>query len=225
LKTHIADKVLALWKQNRRTKTSNTGWVSANAVCCQHRGETSDTRGRGGFITDGAGQISYHCFNCNFQTGYRPGYQLGYKFRRLLRWLGAEETEISALAIEALRIRDLLGVVETPAEENTTKDIEYKVRPLPQGAKSFKELLTFYQLNDFKSAPKGLSDALMYVLQRGADLPNYDYYYTEDTAYDMNQRVVILQEPSTLRLKNAIIAITKLILSLTLIANFLTGGL
>ena len=43
-----------------KTKTSSKGWISFNAVCCHHNGETQDRRGRGGIITDGEA-ISYHC--------------------------------------------------------------------------------------------------------------------------------------------------------------------
>ena len=46
-----------------RRKQGQNGWISFNAVCCIHNGETADTRGRGG-ITTNAGTVSYHCFNC-----------------------------------------------------------------------------------------------------------------------------------------------------------------
>jgi hypothetical protein len=87
-----------------RRKTGVSGWTSFNAVCCEHNGESRDTRGRGGVISNANGSISYSCFNCNFKANYTPGRHLNYKFRKLLSWLGADENSIKKLVIDAIRV-------------------------------------------------------------------------------------------------------------------------
>lgn len=90
---------------NKRKK-STSGWISFNAPCCVHNGETRDTKGRGGIIQDGDGWI-YHCFNCGFKTGFKMGKPVGIKTRKLLNWLGVPETEIAHLTLESLRNKSI----------------------------------------------------------------------------------------------------------------------
>ena len=111
-----------------RQKRSPGGWYTFNAVCCHHNGESLDKRGRGGAITDGEA-ITYHCFNCGFKTGWRPGRHVSYKFRKLLTWLGVEENERQRLVVEALRIKETVVVEEEDEPEFT---IEFPVRKLPE---------------------------------------------------------------------------------------------
>ena len=85
MNTVISDNVVSLLPPRR--KTTPSGWTSFDAPCCVHNGESQDKRGRGGIITQGDGTVSYHCFNCNFKTGWKPGGHLGYKMRKLISWL------------------------------------------------------------------------------------------------------------------------------------------
>lgn len=165
----VQDTLLQLLPARRRRSAS--GWTSFNAVCCQHRGQRADTRGRGGVITGGDGSITYHCFNCNFKTGFRPGNYLGYKFRRLLLWLGADESTINRLVIEAVRQRDLIGVVE----EVDIEPIEFRARPLPDDV----------QLIDTDAV------ALNYCLQRGIDLDRYPLLVSKRTEHNLNRRIIV----------------------------------
>ena len=109
-------------------KRSSSGWHSFNAVCCHHNGESMDRRGRGGVITDGEG-ISYHCFNCGFKTGWRPGRHISFKFRKLLDWMNVDENERQRLVVEALRIKETV-VAEQEDEPEFT--IEFNQRSLPE---------------------------------------------------------------------------------------------
>ena len=99
-------------------KRAPSGWHSFNAVCCQYNGEGIDKRGRGGVITDGEG-VSYHCFNCSFKTGWKPGRHISYKFRKLLEWLGVNEAERQRLVFEALRIKETIEVTEDLEQDFT----------------------------------------------------------------------------------------------------------
>ena len=92
-----------------KQKRSSGGWISFNAVCCPHNGESQDKRGRGGVITQDE-TVSYHCFNCNFKTGWQPGRHVSFKMRKLLTWLGVDENTIQLLNIEALRIKDTVDI-------------------------------------------------------------------------------------------------------------------
>lgn len=182
----ISDFTLNLWKTGRKTKSSPSGWISANAVCCQHNGETLDTRGRGGIHTDPDGNISYSCFNCNFKASYRPGRHLTFKFRKLLRWLGADDLDIKRLVIEAIRVRELVSPEEVRQEEE--EQIEFKTRDLPEGVISIK------QLSNMKIAdilPGLLNSAIDYVKSRRIDLDKYDILWTNLTEHSLHQRVVI----------------------------------
>jgi len=117
----IIDTTLNAWLSARKTKRINNGWITGNAVCCTHRGETSDRKGRGGMIVSG-GTISYHCFNCMFKTGYSSGRPLGLKFQKLLHWLGVDEKLIDTLRLESLRysaeesqlIKEVAPLIEIP---------------------------------------------------------------------------------------------------------------
>ena len=73
-----------------KKKQTPSGWLSFNAVCCQHNGSTKDTRGRGGLKASDQGW-SYHCFNCNYTASFILGRNVSFKARRLLAWMGVPE--------------------------------------------------------------------------------------------------------------------------------------
>tara|TARA_B110000977_G_scaffold157523_1_gene200640 strand:+ start:3478 stop:4545 length:1068 start_codon:yes stop_codon:yes gene_type:complete len=188
----IQDATLQLVPGKRRSSTG--GWLSFNGVCCHHNGETPDTRGRGGLHSNPDGSISYHCFNCEFKTSYQPGRHLTYKFRKLLSWLGAGENDVKRLVIEAIRIKELIG--EAPVKQNTEeKEIEFKARSLPEGSLSFDELLTYYEMNDWRDC-EFFGKAVEYVTDRAVNITvtdpgKYNFYLTSETAYNLHKRVVI----------------------------------
>ena len=88
---------------SRRKKTPS-GWISFDARCCQHQGESPDTRQRGGIMYSGDGSVNYHCFNCGFKANYTPGRYLNNRFRKLLTWLNVPTSVISKLAMKAMAI-------------------------------------------------------------------------------------------------------------------------
>ena len=122
--TTIQDAVKLLLPARRKTNPTS-GWVSFNAPCCVHNGETADTRGRGGLVFNPDGGTSYHCFNCNFTANYTPGRHLNYKFRKLLSWLGASENDVRRLVIDAIRVKELVAP-ESIVEEVVQEEIKFK---------------------------------------------------------------------------------------------------
>ena len=182
----VQDAVLSLLPPKRRR--SQSGWLSFNAVCCSHRGESLDTRQRGGVMTQPDGAVSYHCFNCQFKTGYKPGAPLGFKFRRWLKWLGADDAEVNRLVIEALRVKDL---VQPESQEPEPIDIDFEPRPLPQEAKSFMALADFYELNEWRNVPTAYKDSVAYVHGRQIDMQRYEFYWTPEVEHKLSHRVIV----------------------------------
>lgn len=166
-------------------------WTSFNAPCCVHRGESADRRGRGGIATGADGVVTYHCFNCNFKTSYRPGRLLGFRFKQLLEWLGASDTTIQRLNIEALRLRDMIAPPE--AVEKRVQETTFAPRDLPPDCTSFAHWRTFLPLTDETFVvPRSLNDGVVYINERDRTLiDRYEFYVTEDTAHNMNRRVIV----------------------------------
>lgn len=172
-----------------KRKTSPKGWISFNCPCCVHNGETADTRGRGGLTANSDGSVSFHCFNCKYKASYQPGRHLTFKFRKLLRWMGADENDIKRLVIEAIRIRELVNPEEVKREAE--EKIEFKARELPKNAISFWQYTAWYALDDFKNVPLLLNSAVDYIVDRRVDVKKYDFYWTDETAHSLHQRVLI----------------------------------
>ena len=168
--TAVQDSVLQLLPM-RRKRTAN-GWISFNAPCCQYRGHKPDTRGRGGIIANSDGTVTYHCFNCNFKTGYRPGWHLGYQFRRLLTWLGADDNTIRRLVIEAVRVKDLVPPEQVQQERTA---VSFAARSLPDDC-----LLVDQD-----------PQALEYCQQRQINLDRYPLLVSKHTEHNLNRRVII----------------------------------
>ena len=182
----VQDYILSILPSKRRR--SQSGWLSFNAVCCHHNGDSADTRGRGGVITNPDGGVSWHCFNCGFKTSYQPGRPLSFKFRKLLNWLGADPTEVKRLVIEAIRVKELIRPEDIRAPE---EEIVFEARSLPQEAQSFLALAEFYKLAEYQSTPKLFTDAVHYALDRKIDTIKYDLYWTPEVEHKLNHRVIV----------------------------------
>lgn len=180
----IQKEVQRLLPTKRKTNASS-GWVSFNAPCCVHNGETADTRGRGGIMMNSNGSVSYHCFNCQFKASYTPGRHLPYKFRKLLSWFGADDGLIKRLVIDAIRIKELVAP-ETLKEEHH-EEITFKARPLPDEAKNIQSLAVFY----LDTAPVDFYNAIEYLDSRRADIVKYDFYWTPERQYNLNKRIIV----------------------------------
>jgi hypothetical protein len=172
-----------------RKKIGQNGWISFNAPCCVHNGETQDNRNRGGIKSDN-GKVSYHCFNCQFKASYQPGRHLSYKFRKLLSWLGADDNTIRRLVIEAVRIKDLISPEDL--EKEPDQEIIYEKRNLPTEAKNIIDLAAFYRIGDFDNVPEELIGAVNYVVNdRQIDAKKYNFFWTPDTEHNLNRRIII----------------------------------
>ena len=121
-----------------KRKSTPSGWVSFNAVCCAHNGSTADKRSRGGLKPTESGW-SYHCFNCTYTASFILGRSVSFKARRLLGWMGVPDAEIDALNLESLRHRSIHGIIDDRQRLfNTLADIRFEEQELPP----LSELLT-----------------------------------------------------------------------------------
>ena len=115
-----------------KRKQTSSGWMSFNAPCCVHKGESPDRRQRGGIKTTDQGW-SYHCFNCGFTASFILGRNLSFKARRLLEWLNVPAEEIERINLESLRHRNIQGILdERQRTANVVQGIQFEDRDLPE---------------------------------------------------------------------------------------------
>lgn len=170
-----------------KKKQNQAGWISFNAVCCPHNGESQDTRGRAGIIASPDGKISYSCFNCKFKTSYIPGRALTYKFRKLLSWLGVDTLEIKRLSIVAWQIKETIDPnTILPVED----EIKFEARQLPKEALNFFAWVEFYELAE-RPYDKGLVDSVQYIYDRKISLQKYEFYWSPEVEHKLSHRVII----------------------------------
>ena len=154
-------------------KRTAGGWVSFNAVCCEHNGENRDKRQRGGIKQNGD-DWSYHCFNCGYKASFKLGRTLSFKVRKLLGWMGLDQNQISGINLESLRHKDLAELADS------RKSVEVKV--------SFerKELP-----NELRLLETGDSKYIEYLRDRKIDWQDYPYMISPDEKGRNANRIVV----------------------------------
>jgi len=116
-----------------KRKQTASGWISVNAPCCVHNGESADRRQRGGLKVSEQGW-SWHCFNCGFTASFVQGRSLTFKARRLLEWMSVPREEIERINLESLRHRSVQGILDDRQRTaNAVQDINFEDRELPDG--------------------------------------------------------------------------------------------
>ena len=115
-----------------KRKQTSSGWLSVNAPCCVHRGESADRRMRGGIKTTPDGSFSWHCFNCGYTASFVLGRTLTFKARRLLEWMNVPQEEIERINLESLKHRSITGLLgERQAVVSALQNISFEDRDLP----------------------------------------------------------------------------------------------
>jgi len=154
----VTDTVFELWQRGRKVKKNPSGWTSGNAVCC------ADKRGRGGLRTTAEDGWVWHCFNCQFKTGWAPGSLIGPKVKKLLHLLGASDDQVGQLGLEALRLKEDLPMLHT-----TPKNIlpTFAPQELPKDATLVADALALYATNT------DLLDVCDYISSRHLNIENY----------------------------------------------------
>ena len=180
----IITTTIQLWQQSRRTKTSSKGWISGNAPCCIHNGETADTKGRGGFIADDL-KVTYSCFNCHFTANFTTGRNLTLKFRKLLGWIGADEGIIHRLQLEALRVKDIDQLPQSDVVLPT-----FKIRKMPDSYASFNEWGDIIEETPHWEIPPDLISAIHYTNERKIGT-KYEFGWSPSAAHRLTKRVIV----------------------------------
>jgi hypothetical protein len=117
-----------------KRKQTPSGWISFNAPCCTHNGQSADNRLRGGLKAGDQGW-SYHCFNCGYTASFILGRSVSFKARRLLSWLGVADRDIELLNLESMRHRSVYGIIEDRQRTfEALQGITFEERELPAGA-------------------------------------------------------------------------------------------
>lgn len=162
----VYDELYTLLPQKKQTPN---GWVSFNAPCCHHNGESKDTKRRGGLLKTNDGGVSYHCFNCGWKASWRPGRNLGKRMQNLLRWLGATDDQVNRIAFECLKIE--AGKQST----NIISISEFVPRSMPNNSKLITEQLI---QEDDRVIP-----VIEYIYDRGLTLEDSDFYWSDESGY------------------------------------------
>jgi hypothetical protein len=115
-----------------KKKSTSSGWISFNAPCCEHNGESRDRRQRGGIKSTEQGW-SYHCFNCGYTASFILGRNLSFKARKLLSWLNVPQEEIERINLESLRHKNIQGILsDRQRSANIIQGIQFEDRELPE---------------------------------------------------------------------------------------------
>jgi len=166
-----------------RTKAHAKGWLGFNAVCCHHRGERNDVRGRGNILFTNVG-FSYNCFNCGFKTGWELGRQLSGKNKQLLSWFGASQEEVKTLAFKCWQLAQQIAPEENKEVEKNDFVLDFESVELPKGSRNF----TYWQsINN-----PGFSPVMEYVKSRNFKINSDNLYWTDMPGeWSFNTRVTL----------------------------------
>lgn len=123
-----------------KRKQTASGWISFNAPCCIHRGDSQDKRQRGGIKPGTDGSWSFHCFNCGYTASFVLGRNLTFKARKLLEWLNVPTEEIERINLESLKHKSIEGLLGERQEViNKLQSIEFEDRDLPHNTQELTE--------------------------------------------------------------------------------------
>ena len=165
-------------------KKTPSGWISFNAPCCIHNGETQDKKKRGGIMTSADGTLSYHCFNCGYKASYVIGRRLTQKMRQFMSYIGIPDNTIKKLAIEAMRHE------EGDVKYERRKFVTFNKKELPNGAKRLEVWLEKYTtLSSVEQ--KSIDSLLNYLSSRGIGPDWYDFMYSTNTFWDVDKRLLV----------------------------------
>ena len=179
----LSDIILAHWSKTGKIKHTSSGWMAGNSPCCVHRGESADTRQRGGLMVAADGSVTFNCFNCKYKVSWQPGRMISEKMKTFLQWLGVPAEEIRQITFWSWLERDqvLSGNTETAAWWP-----HFATNELPKGAKSFE----WWAQNE--PTNPGFNEVLAYLANRDPNLIHkYDYFYDDDKDSKAARSVIV----------------------------------
>ena len=160
-----------------KKKHTSSGWVSFNAPCCIHRGDSQDKRQRGGIKPNPDGSWSYHCFNCGYTASFVLGRPISYKARKLLEWLGVDRQDIEMINLESLKHKSIHGIID--GHKEVVKAVEFEEKDLPAEL----ELIDINNVEHDKF--------LEYLIGRSIDPTAYPYMVSPNAGGRAASRIVV----------------------------------
>jgi len=162
----VADTILSSLPSKR--KQTPSGWISFDAPCCHHNGESRDIYQRGGVIQEGD-VISYHCFNCGFKASWQPGRNVSRGLRKLLEWLNVPDANINKLALVVMQENEGVAV-----KHKLLQLPKFETVPLPDDA---------VRISEQTDPSKHLVAVLEYMAKRNLYLEDYPFYWSPSLGY------------------------------------------
>lgn len=157
-----------------KRKQTPSGWISFDAPCCFRRGESKDTRQRGGVLLNNKGGFQYHCFNCQFKAGWSQGHSLSEHTKSLFKWLGMSDDEINKLILLTLKDKELTN------KELPQLNFEFNSVQLPENTKL---LTTWEKIKLEDQELENLLSIKEYIKQRGFELDWYPWHWSTTNGY------------------------------------------
>lgn len=172
-----------------KRKQTSSGWVSVNAPCCVHRGESADRRMRGGIKSSPDGSFSWHCFNCGYTASFVLGRNLTFKARKLLEWMNVPQEEIERINLESLKHKSIEGVIqERQVVADRIQGIEFEERDLPADTQLLTDTAAEYLQN--RSIPLDYPYMYKTMPRNGIVIPfTYDNQIVGHTTRFLDDRI------------------------------------
>jgi hypothetical protein len=154
-------------------KRNTNGWLTMNCPVCVQNGQARpDTKHRGGIKFE-EDRVGYHCFNCGYTTGWRPGQRLGIKLIKFMRAIGIDEGEIQRLKIQLWDqvVDDDENTVHEPFKKPDWPEIEFpwEIQDITLEAAEYLDSRKVLELTDWLSSPSSIQG-----MNNRAILPFFD---------------------------------------------------
>jgi hypothetical protein len=131
----VRSRIPSAWRQN------STGWVSGNCPVCTLNGQTRPDRKRRGGFHFGDDEWVYHCFNCGFKTGWKPGAAISGKIKKLLKQFGVEESELQRMSLGLMREQETTRLLNPVPVAATAYVADWPEVVLPEGAQLLEDIV------------------------------------------------------------------------------------
>ena len=165
-------------------KKPNPSGFYINCPMCTQMGQTrNDTKFRGGFTPKPDGGFVYHCYNCNFATGWEADGIISKNLMRFMTTIGIDKRDIP-LSLRLLKPGERAKTVNFRKTHDMVR--EFDTVPMLNGARPISALIEqgcddpdFIQVCD-------------YLLSRGDRIvAAQDYWWSADKHHAWNKRFII----------------------------------
>lgn len=140
-------------------KRNTNGWLTMNCPVCTQNGQPRpDTKHRGGIKFE-EDRVGYHCFNCGYTTGWRPGQRLGIKLIKFMRAIGIDEGEIQRLKIQLWdQVVEDVNTIHEPFKKPDWPEIEFpwEIQDITLEAAEYLDQRRVLELTDWLTSPSSV---------------------------------------------------------------------